>query len=289
LKNPKATKEQLHQACLWFKESLEQDPTVNTQVTLAACYEKEGKNRSAWGLYSDAASGTTPAAAYAKARADELYKQGFLKLRIETKDLPEDAKVTLDGENVGRGVLNTDINADPGDHMIKVRADGKKDFDKKVELNDKNSPLAVTVALEDAPKPPPNIGGGGRIETPPDQGISTLRMTGLVVGGVGILSGIAAGTMGILTLVFDANAKTIRRREPCLMACQAEADQERNKALGAQTGAILTGIIGGVLIATGVVLFIVGGNKKAEPAKTTLMLVPSASPQLSGGFLTGTF
>lgn len=297
MQRPKTSKAEIHQACQWYKESLDQDATQNTQVALAACWEKEGKTYSAWGMYTDAASGTGPAAEFAKGRAAELQKAGFLKLKVEAKDLPEGTKVTLDGSPMGEGILNTEIGADPGEHKLEVRAPGKKDFEKKFELNAASSPLSVPVTLEDAPV----VGGGGGGGPPPpivvDQPMSTVRLTGLIVGGVGIASGMTAAVMGILTLV------AVNNRNANLKGCMppaseanpgtnpncSQALQYKNQALGFQTVAIITGIGAGVLLTTGIVLFIVGGPKKQEASKTTWNIIPSAGPEGGGALLVGTF
>jgi len=206
MQRPKTTKDEVHQACQWFKESYDQDPTQNTQVALGACWEKEGKNRSAWGMYSDAASGSGPAAAYAKERADALYKLGFLKLKIETKSLPDGAKVMLDNEPVGSAVLNTEINADPGEHKIEVKASGKKDFEKKFDLSAASSPLSVLVVLEDAPVQKPTEGGGGTVVQ--DTPASPVRTAGVLIGITGIAAGAGALISEILAQVFDGNASS---------------------------------------------------------------------------------
>lgn len=289
MQRPKPSKDEVHQACQWFKESFDQDPTQNTQVALGACWEKEGKNRSAWGMYTDAAAGSGPAAAYAKERADALYKLGFLKLKIETKSLPDDAKVLLDGEPVGSGILNTELNADPGNHKVEVKASGKKDFEKRFELSPANSPLVVPITLEDAPV----ISAGGGNNPPPPVVVqpeaSPVRTIGVIVGIAGVSAGVGALVSEILAQVFDANHTKLLVKDtgvcPEVNGCLGET----RKAHAAQDAAIALAIVGGVLITTGIVLYFVGAPKKAEAPKSTWNFVPSVGPQGGGGFLVGTF
>jgi hypothetical protein len=285
MQRPKTTKDEIHQACQWFKESYDQDPTQNTQVALGACWEKEGKNRSAWGMYTDAASGSGPAAAYAKERADALYKLGFLKLKIETKDLPDGATVMLDGESVGNAILNTEINADPGDHKLDVKAPGKKDFQKKFELTAQSSPLTVSVVLEDAPVVTGGGGGGGggvTIAPPPET--SPVRTLGIIIGVAGLAAGAGALVSEILAQVFDGNKATLQGRGDMI-----GAKEQSDKAHGAQSAAIGLGIAGGALVVTGIVLYFVGAPKKAETPKATWHFAPTVGPQGAGGFLVGSF
>lgn len=274
MQRPKLSKDEIHRACQWFKESLAQDATQNTQVALAACWEKEGKNYSAWGMYTEAASGSGPAADYAKGRADALQKAGFLKLKIEVKELPDGAKVTLDGENVGSGVLNTEIGADPGDHKLEVKASGKKDFEKKFTLDAATSPLSVPVTLEDAP-----------VVTSVPQEASTVRTLGIIIGIAGVTAGAGALVSEILAQVFDANSKS----GGCKLDILGCATPEHNKAVGAQSAAIALGIAGGALIIGGIVMYFVGAPKKTEPAKATWHVLPSAGPNSAGGMVVGTF
>jgi hypothetical protein len=287
MQRPKPSKDEIHQACQWFKESLDQDATQVTQVALAACWEKEGKPYSAWGMYSDVASGSGGAAEYAKTHADALLKAGFPKLKIEVKDLPEGSKVTLDGENVGAGSLNTERGADPGDHKLEVKAPGKKDFEKQFTLDAANSPLSVPVTLEDAPvvSGGGGGGGGGGGEQPVVQETSTVRTLGIIIGIAGVAAGAGALITEILAQVFDANSKSGQ----CKLDIMGCAIPEHNKAVGAQGAAIGLGIAGGALIVTGIVMYFVGAPKKAEPAKATWHFAPTAGPNSAGGMLIGTF
>lgn len=289
MQRPSPSKDDIHRACQWFKESNDQDQTTNTEVALAACWEKEGKNRSAWGMYSDLASGSGPAASFAKERADALYKQGFLKLRVDAKGLPEDAKVTLDGEPVGSGVLNTELSVDPGEHVVVVKAGGKKDFEKKVQLTAASSPMSVAVELEDAPAVKPPEGGGGAPPPAPQAQpeASPVRTLGVIVGIAGLAAGAGALVSEILAQVFDANSHSgTCKLETGPTGC---ATTEHNKAVGAQTAAIGLGVAAGALVVTGVVLYFVGAPKKPEPAKATWHLVPSVSAGGAGGFVVGSF
>src|SRR5262249_28555222 len=158
-------------------------------------------------------------------------------------------------------------------------------------LDAASSPLTVTVTLEDAPVVTGGGGGGGGgggTVVIQDQPMSTVRLTGLIVGGVGIASGGMAGVMGILPLLAvnnrNANLKQCPFSEMMPMgnaACN-QALQYKNQALGFQTVAIITGIGGAALITTGIVLFIVGAPKKQEAPKASWAVLPSFSPEGGG-------
>lgn len=268
MQKPGATTQDTHQACQWFKESLDQDSTLNTQVALAACYEKEGKNRSAWGLYSDAASQAGPAAAYAKERADTLYKQGFLHIRVELANAPEGTKVILDESSIGMGALNTELTADPGGHVLKVIAPGKKEFEKRFDLTKDSSPLKVPVTLEDAPVDKPLVGGNPPpvVTGEPETTTNPVRILGFVLGGVGLAAGIGAlaTQLGALSMNNAANNSTAKTM---------------------QGAAIGLGVGGGVFLVTGVVLVILGVPKKVEATKAGWHFVPG----IGGASVVGTF
>lgn len=284
LQRPGGTAQDTHRACQWLKESLDQDVALNTQVALAACYEKEGKTRSAWGLYSDAASQPGPAAAYAKERADALYKVGFMHLRIQLSNPPDGTKVVLDDAALGAGALNTEIAADPGEHVLKVTAPGKKDLARRFTLTKELSPLDVPVALEDAPVEAPVVGGA---PPPPvvvkvEAQASPVRALGFILGGVGIAAMAGGLVSEILAQVFDANAKNIP------VGQLGPRQQEQQKAKTAQSAAIGLSIGGGVFFVAGVVLYFVGAPKapeKAADTKATWRIVPG----LGGASVAGTF
>lgn len=284
LQRPGVAIRDTHRACQWLKESLDQDAAINTQVALAACYEKEGKTRSAWGLYSDAASQVGPAAAYAKERADALYKVGFLHMRIQLSSAPDGTKVLLDDASLGAGALNTEIAADPGDHVLKVTAPGKKDVERRFALTKDLSPLNVPIVLENAPVEPPVVNGA----IPPPVVVQTqipaspMRALGFIVGGVGIAALVGGLVSEILAQVFDANRNKLHQQGQV-----AAEGQEQRKAVAAQSAAIGLAVGGGVFFVAGVVLYFVGAPKApaSAEAKTTWRIVPG----VGGASVVGTF
>jgi hypothetical protein len=156
MKKPDATKEEIHQACEYFVESYKQDAALNTLVASAACHEKEGKNATAWGEYKEVGQQPGAAGEYARQRAADLEKAGFLKLTVKVHD--ETKHLTFKIDDAQLSVAPDEFPMDPGPHDLEVSAPGKKSFKRHFELTERVSPFTIDVpelANEDKPVEPP--------------------------------------------------------------------------------------------------------------------------------------
>jgi hypothetical protein len=285
MKKPNASQDEVHAACLKYKDSYKLDAALNTLVALAACHEKEGKTATAWGEYTDAAGQSGPAAGYAKDRAAALEKAGFLKLVVQLSPVPNGTTATLDGEPFATSAMNSETPADPGDHELTVTSPGKKTFTAKFNLSKGSSPLKVPVALVDAPPDqPPGPVAPVIINQPEDKyETNPVRTVGWVVGGVGAAGLVAGGIMGILAMVNEANRAT--QATDCEAGSQsacAEAATSSSRGKAFQGAAIAAAAIGGAAVITGIILIVVGKPIKVEDKKTGLAVQPSLGPGYFG-------
>lgn len=172
------------EACAHLARSQDLDPAMGTQFRLAECYEKLGRNASAYDLYlvvADDAKATKQVQreSIAKTRAAALESK-IARLTIDiSESVASLSKVEIrrDGVLVPKKQWGQPITIDLGDHVVTVRAPRKQPFEKKFWA-DASAKMVVSVAALDGPK---------------DDGPKPRsRIPLYVMGGVGI-AGIGAG------------------------------------------------------------------------------------------------
>ncbi|HEY4160032.1 MAG TPA: hypothetical protein VGM29_18095 [Polyangiaceae bacterium] len=296
----------LQHACPKLSESFTQDPATGTLLALALCFEKSGKLASAWSTYSQVASrshqeGRADREQAARERVSALEPR-LSKLIVQVP--PEVANlsglvVKRDGQQTNNAVWGSALPADAGAHTIDVSADGKKPWHADVTLGAENDAKTVAVpALEDAPAAPQSASPLGATasatpnpsespaSSPSSASSSPLRPIGLVAGGLGVV-GIGIGA------VFGLKAKSANTSSKAnghcdATGCDATGKSLRNDAFSDAGISTALFIAGGVLVAGGVTLYLVGG-KKSETSAATLALTPSASNTGAGLWLHGGF
>lgn len=263
---------QFNEACPKFVESQRLDAASGTQIALAKCFDKSGKTASAWALYKDVAfafkkAGNAAGEKAANDKADELEKK-LSKLQINAAGDAPGLVIRRDNEEVGKAVLGTPIAVDPGAHVIEATAPGYQVWQTTVQIGKENDTQSVNIpALTMAPKKS-----------------NSLRTASFVVGGVGVAGLIVGGVFGGLAASGKSKLETECPSNACPIGPAADdLASTKSKATISTIGIA----VGGVALATGVVLFIVSGSK-GEPKDEGKPLpkaafVPVFGPQ-GGGF-----
>ncbi len=158
---------QYAEACTKLARSQELDPGMGTQFRLAECYEKLGRAAGAFIQYSAVAeaakaAGKLERAAVARRRAAALEpKVARLTITIPpaVAELPG-LEVACDGAPLPAPLWGTPQAVEPGNHLITVRARGKKPWESKVWAESSAKHTVSVGSLEDvhppvAPPPPP--------------------------------------------------------------------------------------------------------------------------------------
>jgi hypothetical protein len=127
------------------------------------------------------------------------------------------------------------------------------------------------------PPPPPAQGAGPR----------PLRTAGYVVGGVGLGVLILGAAFGLSAMSSWDQAKGLCNVSSCPSATRSQAESDRSNAVTASTLSTASLVIGGVLVAGGVVLFVVAPAR--GPAKTGAWIAPVVGPGSAGLELRGAF
>lgn len=287
-------------ACPKLAASYEQDPATGTLFALAICYEESGKLASAWTAYNEVIGrarqeGRADRVQAATERASALEPQlSKLTVRVpaEVAALPG-FSVRRDAQALPQAAWDSAVPVDPGEHVIEATATGHAPFRQTVSVGASADQKIVEV---------PALGGDA--STPQPAGAATSgvdfaapaaaepkaqvpwRTIGLIVGGVGIV-GLGVGS------AFGLHAKSLdkdsRSNGDCdASGCNATGLQRNKDARSAGNVSTVLFVAGGVLVATGVTLFIVGGNKKSEAsaslAVSPLLPAGGGGVALHGGF-----
>jgi serine/threonine-protein kinase len=278
-------------ACPKLAESYTQDAATGTLLALAMCQEQAGQTASAWATYAEvvARAKQDGRADREQAARDHLAaldpKLSRLTITVEASTAAvAGLLVKRDGKPVGQGTWGTGVPMDPGEHLVEAMAPGKRAWRVTVKIGTQaeaqtvkvpvldDGPAAAPMAAPPAAAAPPasapsEATTGATEPSAADAGVSStgapLRAVGLVVGGAGIV-GLGLGTF------FGLHAKSLNDQSKqdghCTPSneCDATGGANRDDAKSAANVATVALIAGGLLTATGVTLFLVGGPKKKE-------------------------
>lgn len=253
------------EACPKLAESYRLDPATGALLAAALCYERAGRLASAWAAYTEATArakqeGSVDREEVARNKATELEpKLAKLVIELEPGASVPGLSVSRDGVTVGEGVYGMALPVDPGPHVVEARAPGRQPFSAHVEsvgagvVSVKIPALAAEPAVATAPAAAPSRDAGASSADEPGFW-SPLRVTGVIVAGVG-LGGVAVGS------VFGAKALSLNAdsNENCDGdACGPTGFDDRTQARKA--GNLSTAFFAGgvALAALGAVLVIVG-------------------------------
>lgn len=281
----------LDEACPKFADSQKLDPSSGTLLNLASCYEKQGRNASAWAVYLEAS-----ALAASTQRADHIpvaQKHAAALLPLLAKVTVTVAKpvpgleIRRDGVPVARGEWGLAIPVDPGSHTYVASAEGFRSA--SVPLTVPPTPeggaapaLSVSIpelqALPPEPaKPPVEVVPVGP-PTPAPSGWHPRRTLGLVLGGVGVAGfAVAGGLAALAKSTYNTSLGNCAPMDPS--RCSLAGFNQRNDALTQGNIATVAVSIGGAAAVAGIVLF------ATAPAAAEGPRSPSVSVETTPGGL----
>ena len=294
------------EACPKLEESNRIDPAVGTLLYLGECFERVGKTASAWATFREAASLATNSnqadrARVAAGRAQDLEPR-LSRLSVELA--PEVSRI--DGVVVKRGnqriepsLYGTPLPVDPGDYRIEVSAPGYEVWSTPISVAAGGGSASVRVPglvkAADAPatpaaapagSPPAQVDTGNALPPPTTAksgGLSTQETLGLFVGAVGLV-GVGLGSyFGIRAISRNSDAEA-----ECPTSGLCNTQNGVDLTTDAQQDARFSNIAfaaGGVLVATGAVLYLTGGSSKAD----RVALVPVLAPNIAAASIAGRF
>lgn len=292
-------------ACPKLEDSQRLDPAIGTLLYLADCYEKAGRTASAWAAFLEAADaakkgGDTKRAQMGIEHANAL-EPSLARVRlVVAKDVPG-LTVTRDGRPLPAAGLTTALPTDPGKRVYEASAPGRKSVRVEVVVKagareevklpelpvadaapaaSASAPPVAPPPKKDEPKSPPPPR-----DPPPKEGLTGLQVGGLVGAGVGLAFVAGGGLLGASAKSKNDAAKESGCR-PDGTYCTPDAISEHDAASSRAKLATVMLVGGGVLAATGVTLFFVGGRKKSP---TSAWIAPAAGPSSAALVAGGAF
>jgi hypothetical protein len=272
------------EACPKLAESFRIDPATGSLLALAACHEAQGKSASAWSEYNEVVSrarreGRTDRADAAQQRSTALeprLSRLTVALGAGASGVPG-LVVKRDGFVLGAGAFGAALPVDPGEHVVEASAPSRQPWSARTSVAADGASGVVTVpALSEVPTWAATEGDSRRSSGPP------LRPIGIGVGAAGI---VALGISGYFAL--HAASKNSDSQSDCTGdVCGPVGKQARLDAISSANASTAAFVIGAVLVAGGVALFIVG---KPGESKSTLAAAPAISGQTAGVVLAGSF
>jgi hypothetical protein len=194
-------------------------------------------------------------------------------------------KVTVDGQVLADHLDGSALSVDPGAHEFTFEAGGMPPLTETIILHEGEKDRRETVLLGGAPPAVAAVqapGPSSDSEAPHDgshEGTgNTQRAIGLVTGGLGI-AGLAVGSVfGVLA---SSAWKTAKNECPSYASCSSQAISDRSSSVTDATVSTVGFIAGGVLAATGVVLYVTA--PKSGSARVGLEAHPGGFA-ITGGF-----
>ncbi len=264
------------EACAKFVESDRLDPGMGTKLSIADCYEREGKLAAAWALFTE----IIPAAQQAK-RKD---REALAKSRVDAlaPRLPKltvimdgaDAKtveVVRDGVVIGAATLGVALPVDPGEHVVVARSLGFKTWSTTVTIKERETlevkipalevePAKEVEAAPPPPAPPPPL------PPPVIPSTSALRTGSFISFGVGGVGLVTWAVLGGLSLQKKALADEACPQGTCHKPGDIEVWRDGRSLANGATVALGVGVAGA---ATGVILLWLDKRPKDRDATKT--------------------
>ena len=280
-----------------FAKSNKYDPSPGTQINLALAFEKQKKWASAWTWYRSAMGLARQREQKAREQlADDSanrLKPLIHYLVISVREPLTDLIVKRDGIEIPitLGGKEVPLPTDPGEHTIEVAARGKQTWSKTLTVADTPAtekvdvPALVAAPVEERPAVTASSAPGAEYRPPiivQNDG-NTQRAVGLVVGGAGLLAGLAAGGVFIVANN-EADERDVQRmaarnapNPDARRAANDSADSHSDAADNNQLISIL--LLGGgvVLVGVGAIVYFTAPRlkEKAENTKILPLLGPS--------------
>jgi hypothetical protein len=244
-------------ACPKLAESYRLDPGGGTLLALALCHEAAGRTASAW---ADFTAAITLAKRDHRADREQIAREHaealvprLRRIRVRVASPGERGlSVLRDGALLGPAAWSVAAPVDPGDHVVEASAPGRVTFRIVVTAERDGESIDVDVpqlaAIDERP-----------LEAQP-RSVPPLRWASYASAGLGIVA-LSAGVF----LGLDARSKRDDANSRCQgSACSDPVAVDLSRRAGERADLSTASFIAaGTFVATGVVLFLVSGERRA--------------------------
>jgi serine/threonine-protein kinase len=202
---------------------------------------------------------------------------GFLVVNVPQAAV-DGLEITRDQEKLPKAAWGTPVPVDPGDHVVSARAPGHRDWSATRAAGGAGTTATIDVpVLEREPSGASSAVADAR---PAERagGLGTQRVIALVSGGLGIV-GVAAGTFFGLRAVSQKNDYQAHVGADGRCA-DATCESSSHDAFASGTLSTIAFVAGGVLLATGAVLWLSAPKMRVAPIAGSR----AAGLAIQGGF-----
>jgi serine/threonine-protein kinase len=271
-------------ACPKFAESKNLVPAIGVTLYLADCYEKTGRNASAWREFREAEqlarAHEDKRAEVASTRAAALEpKVNRLTIATSAAEAKPGKEIRLDGAPLPAAFWNAPLAVDPGDHVVTVAAGSQPVRTLNVHVEPEN--LLTILKVEDIAPPLAPATPAAPAAVPasaPAEAVAAAPPAshGSAAGQWGGPMLVVAGGVGIGVGAWYLTSKT--RQTENGVVCEP---QLRPHAVPIGVAAIAAG---GVAVVSGVAIYLL-----SRPGHSEVSMGPSMLPGGGGAELRGTF
>jgi hypothetical protein len=287
-------------ACPKLEESQRLDAAPGTEFNLARCYELIGRLASAWGAYVEVANVTHAAGQFDReASARERVAAVEPRLSFVTVTMrapPAGVALTRDGVEMALAQLAVAIPIDPGEHVLRARAPGKRDWEARFRVDHDGQRLSVEVPLlDDEPLPEPVTPATPPSPPPTAPSAADTRSAAASPNGERIAAGVVLGASAIalgLGTYFAIEKVTLASRawteckdSPCTNSAGLNTIKDSNTAGDWATGSFIA--FGTLAAAAGVLWFT--APKPAPRSSAAFTVSPAIAPSGAALTLRGSF
>jgi hypothetical protein len=276
------------EACPKFKESYELEPGGGTLLNLADCYDKAGRPSLSWTTFKEALVAAqrdrrTDRIDFANQRIASLERRlARLTVSVAGAARAPSLSVTVDGAQLGEAAWGVALPVDPGRHVVRAEAPGKRPFERLVDLPSTNAaresveiPRLEDVPAVERPVPirerpvPLTTSGVAPVESVTKSGSNSRATIGWVVGAVGVASVGVGSYFGLRAI-----NRWSDRNQQCTAGCTPGAKDAGDDANQAATIADIGLGAGLAALAAGTFLVVSGHSAKASaPGETAAVRV----------------
>jgi hypothetical protein len=174
-------------------------------------------------------------------------------------------RVTADGQPVADKLEGTPLAIDPGEHELRFEVPGQPVVTRALVIKEGEKDRLLHVVVGIATPASPALAPPEPRATAPRARIGTQRALGLTAAGTGV-AGVAVGAViGLMASARWNDAKSeCGTAADCPAHAQAVSDRSATVTLGA--GSTVAFVVGGVLLASGAVLYLTGGKSSRDSA-----------------------